>query len=40
MLIGVTFSRYIVRAGALAEMSTDGLRDSLVRAIRALFAYE
>lgn len=40
MLIGVTFSRYIVRAGALAEMSTDGLRDSLIRAIRGLLTCE
>ncbi|MDQ1484479.1 MAG: hypothetical protein QOJ62_172 [Actinomycetota bacterium] len=38
MLIGITFSRYIVRSGALAEMTTDELRDSLVRAIRALLA--
>jgi AcrR family transcriptional regulator len=38
MLIGVTFSRYIVRSGALAEMTTDELRGSLVRAISALLA--
>jgi AcrR family transcriptional regulator len=35
-LIGVTFSRYIVRSGRLAEMSPDELRDYLTSVLRAI----
>lgn len=38
LLIGVTFSRYIVRAGALAEMDVESLRAHLERSIRSLLA--
>jgi AcrR family transcriptional regulator len=35
-LIGVTFSRYIVRSGRLAEMSPDELRDYLIPVLRGI----
>lgn len=35
-LIGVTFSRYIARAGRLAEMSPDQLREWLAPVLRAI----
>jgi hypothetical protein len=35
-LIGVTFSRYIVRSGRLAEMSPDELCDYLTSVLRAI----
>ncbi|MFF8593848.1 TetR family transcriptional regulator [Streptomyces sp. NPDC015220] len=36
LLIGVTFSRYVIRAGALAEMSAERFTDDLTSAVRAL----
>ncbi|MEQ7004959.1 TetR family transcriptional regulator [Actinopolymorpha sp. B17G11] len=38
LLIGVTFSRYIARAGALAEMSAATLQAHLTTCLRALLA--
>jgi hypothetical protein len=36
LLVGVTFSRYVVRAGALAEMSADDLTEDLTASLDAL----
>jgi hypothetical protein len=36
LLVGVTFSRYVVRAGDLAEMSAERLTVDLTAAIHAL----
>ena len=36
LMIGVTFSRYIVRSGRLAEMSADELRDHLIPILRTI----
>ena len=36
LMIGVTFSRYIVRGGRLAEMSADELRDHLIPILRTI----
>ena len=36
LMIGVTFSRYIVRSGRLAEMSADELREHLIPLLRTI----
>jgi hypothetical protein len=38
LLVGATFNRYIVRAGTLADMSTDTFRTHLAASIRALLS--
>ncbi|MFJ8006711.1 TetR/AcrR family transcriptional regulator [Streptomyces fagopyri] len=36
LLVGVTFSRYVIRAGALAEMSTERFTEDLTASVDAL----